>query len=108
MVSVPHEVALETPFEVECVVSNTSSKEQQLSLHFESMPGRTGGLVFDGVSGRELGRLKPHGNLQFRWGEVLSACVDRFQLCAIDNCSPQFLAHCARHGDHKVDRPPPC
>jgi len=70
MVSVPHEVALETPFEVECVVSNTSSKEQQLSLHFESMPGRTGGLVFDGVSGRELGRLKPHGNLQFSFSLI--------------------------------------
>jgi len=70
-VHVPSEVALETPFEVTCVVSNTSNKDQNLSLHFNVAPGQTGGFVFDGVSGRSLsGTLKPHATQTFSFSLI--------------------------------------
>lgn len=68
--SVPHEVSLEVPFDVQCVATNTSNKELQLFLHFESMPGRSGGFVFDGVSGRALGTLEPHASLTFSFSLI--------------------------------------
>jgi len=68
--SVPHEVALETPFDVQCVATNTSSKEVQLFLHFEPVPGRTGGFVFDGVSGRGIGSLAPYATLTFSFSLI--------------------------------------
>ena len=38
MVSVADEVLLETPFQVDCLVTNTSSKELHLQLRFEQVP----------------------------------------------------------------------
>lgn len=65
VVEAPSEVAMESPFTVRAVVANTSSKEQMLQLHFETQPGRTGGFVLDGVSGSNVGLLRPHGTLEF-------------------------------------------
>ena len=51
----PAEVAMETPFDVECSVTNTSSAEMQLQL---TAPMGIG-MVMDGLCTRHLGSFKP-------------------------------------------------
>jgi len=63
LLSAPSEVELETPFEITCSVTNTSSSEMQLQLTAAMMlPPATAAIVVDGVCTRNLGTFRPHSS----------------------------------------------
>jgi hypothetical protein len=59
----PAEVPMETPFELEASVTNTSQAEMQLQL---TAPMGIGAMVVDGLCTRNLGALKPNATLPLK------------------------------------------
>lgn len=59
LLAAPSEVAMETPFDVEASVTNTSGGEMQLQLN---APMGVGAMVVDGLCTRNLGVLKPNAS----------------------------------------------